>query len=50
MHPRPSLFDNALSILQYVGDTILFLARDTLQAKDLKLVLSTFEQLSGLKN
>ena len=41
--------DDGLSILQYADDTILFLDHDMLQAKELKLVLSTFEQLSGLK-
>ena len=45
----PHLVDDGLSILQYADDTILFLDHDTLQAKELKLVLSTFEQLSGLK-
>jgi hypothetical protein len=45
----PHLVDNGLSILQYVDDTILFMERDLNQAKHLKLVLSTFEQLLGLK-
>ena len=45
----PHLVDDGLSILQYADDTILFMDHDLLQAKDLKLVLSTFEQLSGLK-
>ena len=40
--------DDGLSILQYADDTILFLDHGMLQAKELKLVLSTFEQLSGL--
>ena len=43
----PHLVDDGLSILQYADDTILFLDHDILQAKDLKLVLSTFEQLPG---
>ena len=45
----PHLVDDGLSILQYADDTILFLGHDTLQVSELKLVLSTFEQLSGLK-
>lgn len=45
----PHLVDDGLSILQYTDDTTLFLDHDILQIKDLKLVLSTFEQLSGLK-
>lgn len=36
-------------ILQYIGDAIIFLEHDLEEAKNLKLVLSTFEQLSGLK-
>ncbi|XP_062188905.1 uncharacterized protein LOC133892218 [Phragmites australis] len=45
----PHLVEDGLSILQYADDTILFLDHDMIKAKDLKLVLSTFEQLSGLK-
>jgi hypothetical protein len=45
----PHLVEERLSILQYADDTIIFMDHDTLQTKDLKLVLSTFEQLSGLK-
>jgi hypothetical protein len=45
----PHLVDNGISILQYADDTILFMEHDLNQAKHLKLVLSTFEQLSGLK-
>lgn len=41
--------DGGLSILQYADDTILFMENDLEQAKNLKLVLSTFEKLSGLK-
>lgn len=43
------MVNDGLSILQYVDDTILFLDHNTLQAKELKLVLSTFEQLSVRK-
>jgi hypothetical protein len=45
----PHLVDGGLSILQYAEDTILFMEHDLVQAKNLKLVLSAFEQLSGLK-
>jgi hypothetical protein len=45
----PHLVDGGLSILQYDDDTILFMEHDLVQAKNLKLVLSAFEQLSGLK-
>jgi hypothetical protein len=38
-----------LSILQYADDTIIFIDHDPKQAKNLKLLLCTFEQLSGLK-
>ena len=46
----PHPVEDGLSILQYAADTILFMDHDTLQAKELKVVLNTFEQLSGLKN
>ena len=45
----PHLVDNGLSILQYADDTILFMDHDLEEVKNLKLVLSTFERLSGLK-
>ncbi|XP_022682391.1 uncharacterized protein LOC111257326 [Setaria italica] len=45
----PHLVDGVLSILQYADDTILFMENNIEQAKNLKLVLSTFEKLSGLK-
>jgi hypothetical protein len=38
-----------LSILQYADDTIIFIDHDPEQAKNLKLLLCAFEQLSGLK-
>ena len=43
------LLDDGLSILQYADDTIIFLDHDLEQAKNLKLLLCAFEQLSGLK-
>jgi hypothetical protein len=40
---------DGLSILQYADDTILFLDDDFERAKGLKVVLSAFEKLLGLK-
>ena len=45
----PKLLDDGLSILQYADDTIIFIDHDLEQAKNLKLLLCVFEQLSGLK-
>jgi hypothetical protein len=45
----PHLVDGGLSILQYADDTVLFLDHDLDKAKNLKLLLCAFEQLSGLK-
>ena len=45
----PHLVDGGLSILQYADDTILFMDHDLEKATNLKLILSAFEQLSGLK-
>ena len=45
----PNLLDDGLSILQYVDDTIIFIDHDLEQAKNLKLLLCAFEQVSGLK-
>jgi hypothetical protein len=45
----PHLVENGLSILLYADDTILFLDDDFEKAKGLKVVLSAFEKLSGLK-
>ena len=45
----PLLIDDGLSILQYTDDTIIFINHDLEQAKNLKLLLCAFEQLSGLK-
>jgi hypothetical protein len=41
--------DDGSSILQYADDTITFLEHDTERAKNLKLLLCAFEQLSRLK-
>ena len=45
----PHLVDGGLSILQYAADTILFMEHDLEQAKNMKIILCAFEQLSGLK-
>jgi len=45
----PHLVEDGLSILQYADDTILFMDHDLDQAKNMKLLLTVFEQLSGLK-
>jgi hypothetical protein len=45
----PHLVDGDLSILQYADDTIIFLENDHQGAKNMKLLLCAFEQLSGLK-
>ena len=45
----PNLVDDGLSILQYADDTILFMENDLEEAKNMKLLLCAFVQLSGLK-
>jgi hypothetical protein len=45
----PHLVDGGLSILQYTDDTILFTDHGLEKARNLKLILAVFEQLSGLK-
>jgi hypothetical protein len=45
----PHLVEGGVSILQYADDTILFMKHDLDQAVNMKLILSIFEQLSGLK-
>jgi hypothetical protein len=45
----PHLVDGGLSFLQYADATILFMENDLEKAKNLKLILSAFEQLSGIK-
>jgi hypothetical protein len=44
-----NLTEDVLSILQYTDDTILFMDHNIDQARNMKLLLSAFEQLSGLK-
>jgi retron-type reverse transcriptase len=46
---KPNLVDDSLSILQYADDMILFMEHNFEQVKNMKLLLSAFEQLSGLK-
>jgi hypothetical protein len=45
----PHLVDDGLSIHQYADDTILFMERDLEKARNMKLLLSAFEELSNLK-
>jgi hypothetical protein len=45
----PHLLDGGLSIIQYADDTIIFMDHDIKKARNLKLILSAFEHLSGLK-
>ena len=45
----PHLVDGGVSILQYADDTIIFMDDDLQKALNMKLILSIFEQLSGLK-
>jgi hypothetical protein len=45
----PHLVQDGLSILQYADDTVIFMSHDVEKAINMKLILTTFEQLSGLK-
>jgi hypothetical protein len=45
----PHLVDDGLSIHQYAYDTILFMEHDFEKARNMKLLLSAFQELSGLK-
>ena len=45
----PHLVDGGVSIIQYADDTIIFMVNDLAKARNMKLVLCLFEQLSGLK-
>jgi hypothetical protein len=45
----PHLVDGEISVLQYVDDSILFMEHDLVKAINMKLILSFYEQLSGLK-
>jgi hypothetical protein len=41
--------EDGLLILQYADDTILFMEHDLKKARNMKLLLSAFEELLGLK-
>jgi predicted house-cleaning NTP pyrophosphatase (Maf/HAM1 superfamily) len=43
------MYQGGVSILQYADDTIIFMEHDFDKAMNMKLILSFFEQLSGLK-
>jgi hypothetical protein len=45
----PRLIDGGLSILQYADDTIIFMENDLEKARNMKLLLCAFEQVSGIK-
>ena len=45
----PHLVEGGVSILQYADDTIIFMEHDLVKARNMKLLLCLFEQLSGLK-
>jgi hypothetical protein len=45
----PHLIQDGLSILQYADDTVIFMSHDFQKAINMKLILTTFEKLSGLK-
>jgi hypothetical protein len=44
-----NLFSKTIVVLQYAGDTIICLKDDIDKARNLKLLLSVYEQMSGLK-
>jgi retron-type reverse transcriptase len=45
----PHLVDDGLLILQYADNTVLFMEHNLEKARNMKLLLSAFEELSGLK-
>jgi hypothetical protein len=45
----PHLIPEGLSILQYADDTVVFLDHNLEHAWNIKLLLTVFEQMSGLK-
>jgi hypothetical protein len=45
----PHLIPGGLSILQYADDTMVFLDHNLEYARNIKLLLTLFEQMSGLK-
>jgi hypothetical protein len=44
-----NLIPHGIAILQYLDDTILCLSHDVKKARNMKLLLYMFEQMSGLK-
>jgi hypothetical protein len=46
----PHLIKGGVSILQYADDPILFMDHDLKKTMNIKLIISVFEQLLGLKN
>jgi hypothetical protein len=45
----PHLIPKGVAILQYADDTILCLQNDLVKARNVKLILYLYEQMSGLK-
>jgi hypothetical protein len=45
----PDLIENGIVVLRYVDDTVICLQHDPHKAINLKLLLYTFEMMSGLK-
>jgi len=45
----PNLIQDGLSILQYADGTVIFMSHDVEKAINMKLLLTTFEHLSGPK-
>jgi hypothetical protein len=45
----PHLTDGGISILQYADGTILFMDHNLEQARNIKLLLSAFEKMSGFE-
>lgn len=45
----PDVFPGGIMCLQYADDTILFLEKDVEKVENLNLVLSCFEQVSGMR-
>jgi hypothetical protein len=45
----PNLIEDVLSILQFADDTVIFMSHDVQKAVNMKFLLSTSEQVSGLK-
>ena len=45
----PHFVEGGVSILQYADDMVIFMEHDIAKARNVKLILCLFEQLSGLK-